>query len=59
MTESRYVRLLTFAMIVFALALLDAFCERGMNQKRQYVFRVALRSFIAGAIANEAMRILL
>lgn len=59
MTESRYVRLLTFAMIVFALALLDALCERGLNQKRQYVFKIALRSFIAGAIANEGLRILL
>ena len=50
--------MLTLAMIVFAFALLDAFCERGMNQQRQYVFRVALRSFLAGAIAAEAVRIL-
>lgn len=52
-------RLFTFALHGFALALLGAMAERGMRQQRQRMYRIALRAFIAGAVAAEATRIIL
>jgi hypothetical protein len=51
-------RLFTFALHAFALALLGAMAERGLRQQRQRIYRIALRAFIAGAVAAEAVRIL-
>jgi hypothetical protein len=52
-------RLFTFALHAFVLALVAVMAERGLRLQRQRIYRIALRAFIAGAVAAEAGRIIL
>lgn len=58
MTPDLQHRFLLFATHAFALVLVANFALRAMRAERQRIYRFALIAFIAGAIAEEAVRIL-